>query len=92
MGCGKRKQKGAIDVDISEDADADVIHALNVFPYPFVDNEFEYIYADDFIEHLKNVIKVVEELRRISKNGATIKIIVPFFRSHYALIDPTQEI
>ena len=91
LGCGKRKQKGAIGVDISEDTDADVIHDLNVFPYPFADNEFDYIYADNVIEHLDSVIKVLEELHRISKNGATIKIIVPFFRSHYAFIDPTHK-
>ena len=80
LGCGKRKRKGAIGVDISEDTDADVIHDnnLNVFPYPFVDNEFDYVYADNVIEHLDNVVKVLEELHRISKNGATIKIIVPF--------------
>jgi len=34
---------------------------------------------------------VLEELYRISKNGATIKIIVPFFRSYYAFIDPTHK-
>ena len=26
LGCGKRKRKGAIGIDISEDTDADVIH------------------------------------------------------------------
>lgn len=91
LGCGKRKRKGAIGVDISEYTDADIIHDLNVFPYPFADNEFDYIYADNIIEHLDNVVKVLEELHRISKNGATIKIIVPFFRSHYAFIDPTHK-
>ena len=35
LGCGKRKQKDAIGVDMSEDSDADVIHDLNKFPYPF---------------------------------------------------------
>lgn len=92
LGCGKRKRKGVIGIDISKDTDADIIHDLNVFPYTFADNEFDYIYADNIIEHLDNVIKVVEELYRISKNGATVKIIVPFFRSHYIFIDLTQEI
>lgn len=87
----KEIQKGAIGVDISEDTDVDVIHDLNVFPYPFSDNEFDYVYADNVIEHLDNVVKVMEELHRISKNHATIKIIVPFFRSHYAFIDPIHK-
>jgi len=91
LGCGKRKRQGAIGIDISKDTDADVIHDLNVFPYPFADDEFDYVYADNVIEHLDNVVKVLEELHRISKNGATTKIIVPFFRSHYAFIDPTHK-
>ncbi len=91
LGCGKKKQKGAIGIDISRETDADIIHDLNIFPYPFADNEFDYIYADNIIEHLGSVVKVMEELHRITKHGATIKIIVPFFRSIYACIDPTHE-
>jgi len=91
LGCGKRKQRDAIGIDISKDTDADVIHDLDVFPYPFVDNEFDYVYADNVIEHLEDVVKVLEELHRITKDGATIKIIVPFFRSVYACIDPTHK-
>ena len=90
LGCGKRKQKGAIGIDISPDSDADMVHDLNRFPYPFYDEEFEYVQADNVVEHLDDVIKVLEELHRITKNGAAIKIIVPFFRSHYAFIDPTH--
>lgn len=91
LGCGKRKRNGSIGIDISKDTDADVIHDLNVFPYPFVDNEFDYVYADNVIEHLDDVVKVLEELHRITKDGATIKVIVPFFRSVYACIDPTHK-
>ena len=91
LGCGKRKREGAVGIDISEDTEADVIHDLNVFPYPFVNSEFDYVYADNIIEHIDDVVKVLEELHRIAKNGATIKIIVPFFRSVYACIDPTHK-
>lgn len=90
LGCGKNKRKGAIGVDISQNTDADVVHDLNIFPYPFSDNEFDLIYVDNVIEHLDNIVKVMEELHRITKDGATIQIIVPFFRSIYAYIDPTH--
>ncbi len=91
LGCGKRKRKGTVGIDISNDTDADIIHDLNKFPYPFSDNEFDYVYADNIIEHLDDVVKVLEELHRITKEGATIKVIVPFFRSVYAYIDPTHK-
>ena len=90
LGCGKRKLDGAVGVDISADTDADVVHDLNRFPYPFVADEFDAVNADNVIEHLDDVIKVLEELHRITRNGAGIKIIAPFFRSHYAFIDPTH--
>jgi SAM-dependent methyltransferase len=90
LGCGKRKLAGSIGIDISPDTDADVVHDLNKIPYPFAGNEFDYVQADNVVEHLDDVIKVLEELHRITRNGAEVKIIVPFFRSHYAFIDPTH--
>ena len=90
LGCGKRKLKGAVGIDISPDSDADIVHDLNKVPYPFSEGEFGYVYADNVLEHLEDVIKVLEELHRITSDGAAIKIIVPFFRSHYAFIDPTH--
>lgn len=91
LGYGRKKRERTIGIDISRETDADIIHDLNVFPYPFSDNEFDYIYADNIIEHLESVVKVMEELHRITKHGSTIKIIVPFFRSIYAYIDPTHK-
>lgn len=41
LGCGTRKKKDAIGIDISEGSDSDVIHNLNIFTYPFDDNKFE---------------------------------------------------
>jgi SAM-dependent methyltransferase len=91
LGCGKNKKENYIGIDISPDADADIIHDLNLFPYPFKNDEFDYINIDNVIEHLDNVVKVLEELHRISKNGANIRIVAPFFRSYYSYIDPTHK-
>lgn len=90
VGCGNKKYPGSIGIDINPRSDADVIHDLNSIPYPFADSIFDKIIADNIIEHLDNVIKVMEELARISKVGATIKVIVPYFRSKWAYIDPTH--
>lgn len=92
LGCGKKKYPGSVGLDISDKTDADVVHDLNVFPYPFEDNEFDdYVYMDNIIEHVDSVIRVMEEVHRVTKNGATIKIIVPYFRSPCASIDPTHK-
>jgi len=90
LGCGNKKYHGAIGIDINPLSDADVIHDLNNPPYPFEDSHFDQIIADNVIEHLDDVIKIMEELWRISTPGAKIKIIVPYFRSRWAFIDPTH--
>ena len=91
LGCGNRKREGSIGIDINPKTNADVIHNLNDFPYPFEDSKFDEIYADNVIEHLNDVIKVMEELYRIGKPGGLIKVDVPYFRAHWAYIDPTHK-
>jgi len=91
LGCGKKKRAGAIGVDYSDRHDADVIHNLNVFPYPFMDEEFDEVYLDNVLEHLNDPMRVMEEIHRISKLGGQVKVIVPYFRSVWAFIDPTHQ-
>ena len=90
LGCGNRKRPGTVGIDSNPRTAADVVHDLDCFPYPFADAAFDEIYADNVIEHLAEPVKVMEELHRISKPGARIKVIVPYFRSLWAFIDPTH--
>lgn len=91
IGCGINKVSGAIGIDSSSNSNAEIIHDLNNFPYPFRDNTFDKIYCIDVLEHLDNLIKVMEEIHRISKAGAEIKIRVPHFSSTHAYGDPTHK-
>ncbi len=91
LGCGNKKREGAVGVDFNERTDADVIHDLNSFPYPFEDASFDEIYIDNTLEHLDNVIGVMEEVHRICKPNGLVKVIVPYFRSVWASIDPTHK-
>ncbi len=91
LGCGKRKHEGAVGIDCEKDSAADVIHDLNKFPYPFKDNTFDLIYCFDILEHLDDIIKVMEELYRISKPGAKIIIGTPHFSSHNTYTDLTHK-
>lgn len=90
FGCGNKKRPGSIGVDINPRSDADVIHDLNVFPYPFADDTFREVLADNVIEHLDNLIGVMEELHRICRPDGLIHINVPYFRAKWACIDPTH--
>lgn len=91
LGCGNKKRPGAIGVDFNNRTAADVIHNLNSFPYPFEDSSFDEIYLDNTLEHLDDVLRVMEEAHRICKPGGLVKVIVPYFRSLWASIDPTHK-
>ena len=91
LGCGKKKRSGSIGVDYSDRHNADIIHDLNMFPYPFDNDSIDEIYLDNVLEHLDKPMRVMEELHRITKLGGKIKIIVPYFRSAWAFIDPTHK-
>jgi len=91
LGCGNKKREGAIGVDFNDRTAADVIHNLNSFPYPFEDSSFDEIYIDNCLEHLDDVMRVMEEVYRICKPGGFVKVIVPYFRSIWAFIDPTHK-
>ena len=62
LGCGRAKFPGSIGVDSNPESDADIIHDLNKFPYPFHDNEFDVIRCIDILEHLDDVVRVMEEI------------------------------
>lgn len=91
LGCGNKKRPEAIGIDFNSRTAADIVHDLNVFPYPLEDSSFDEIYLDNSLEHLDNVIQVMEEVYRICKPGGLVKIIVPYFRSIWAFGDPTHK-
>lgn len=68
-----------------------MVHDLNIMPYPFADNSIEEIIADNILEHLDDVVVVMEELYRVCRNGAIIKISLPYYKSSGAFSDPTHK-
>jgi SAM-dependent methyltransferase len=90
VGCGSSKTPGAVGIDISADTDADVVHDLNVFPYPLEDESFDEILLQDVIEHVAEPIRVFEELHRIARPAARLQLRTPHFSSALAYGDPTH--
>lgn len=90
LGCGKNKTKGAIGVDWDKDSAADITHDLNVYPYPFADNEFDHIICSHIVEHVNDVKRLMEEIHRIAKPNAIVEGITPHFSNPCAYYDPTH--
>jgi SAM-dependent methyltransferase len=91
VGCGMRKRDGAVGIDVNPRSHADVLHDLNITPYPFPENHFDEIVCDNVLEHLDNVVNVIEELHRIAKPDARLTIVVPFYAHRNANTDPTHK-
>ncbi|MFA5023943.1 MAG: methyltransferase domain-containing protein [Patescibacteria group bacterium] len=79
LGSGQDYQEGYVNVDNNPNYKADIIHDLNIFPYPFPDGEFTTIQAIHIIEHLDNPLRFLQELHRLAKDGAEIIIKCPHF-------------
>jgi SAM-dependent methyltransferase len=90
VGCGSKKWPGAVGLDISEDTDADVVHDLNEFPYPLQDDSFDQVLMQDVLEHVRDPIRVMDELHRVCRPGGRIQLRTPHFSSMLAYSDPTH--
>ncbi len=91
LGGGKdRSIPNAVNVDISPDVSPDIVHNLNRFPWPFKESEFDAIYCKDVLEHLENLVGVMEEIHRVSKPGGRVYITTPHFSCANSYTDPTH--
>lgn len=79
LGCGNKKLKGYINVDLY--GSPDLKHDLNLEPYPFEHNSVDYIFCEHALEHLKEPELFWREIYRILKKEAAVKIIVPHYKS-----------
>lgn len=90
FGCGRDIKKGYLNVDITSFKGVDKTFDFNKFPYPFKSNQFDEIYADNVLEHLYDIPRVMTELHRISKTKGRIRIIVPYYNCYGAYNDVTH--
>lgn len=105
VGCGNRRDKdmglydrmkfeNLVTLDMSSSCNPDIVHDLNIFPYPFDDNEFDEIHAYDVLEHVGNIgdylhfFNEFSEYWRILKPGGWMFITVPMWNSMFAMGDP----
>ena len=58
LGSGNDKTPGAISLDFSENFDPDVVHNLNIFPYPFKSNQFNEVNIKDVLFLLNDPSKM----------------------------------
>ena len=90
IGCGRDKLLNATGIDANPRSHADVIHNLDVRPWPLQDSTFDHVRAQDILEHVDDFFGVMEEVFRVSKDGTTVDVRMPFMSSLNFATDPTH--
>ena len=90
LGCGRKHIEGAVNLDVTPATGPDVVHDLNKRPWPFPDDHFDEVLAHDVIEHLGDPIATLEEVYRVCRHGALVRITVPHYSCSNAFTDPTH--
>jgi SAM-dependent methyltransferase len=91
VGCGINKQAGSIGIDRNPSSRADALVDLNRLPYPFADGAFDRISAIHVIEHLDDVIAVMQEFHRLLAPGGIVRIETPHYTDFSSFCDPTHK-
>ena len=58
LGSGNEIKDGFINVDFKQNKGVDIVHDLNKHPWPFENDTFKEVFAENVIEHLDNFIHV----------------------------------
>lgn len=90
IGSNNNRIPGAIGVDIIKKPGVDVVHDLNLVPYPFETSSVSVVHMYHVLEHLENPLQVLEEVHRILKPGGRLYLRVPHFSSLYSWGDITH--
>lgn len=96
LGCGKSPlptSKGWVNLDQSALPGVDVVADLgkcSTEKLPFDDDTFDELYGSHVIEHIVDTLSLMQELHRVSKNGAKLLFKCPYGSSDDAWENPTH--
>jgi SAM-dependent methyltransferase len=106
LGCGQNPQNPfyadeVFGVDIRDDLGANILCAdLSISPIPYGDESFDFVSANDFLEHIPRVIyaparrncfvELMDEIYRVLKTGGLFLSFTPAYPHPAAFQDPTH--
>jgi len=88
LGCGKSHPQGYVNIDKSPAVNPDVEVDLEKGHLPYEDNAVDEIIAIHFLEHVHNIIPLMNECYRVLKPSGKMLIVVP--QNEGTWCDPTH--
>lgn len=90
LGSGRKRYKGFINVDKQPLPETDMIWDLEKTPMPFETDSVSEVICEHVLEHITGFVPLMEDIHRVCRPGAVIKVMVPYFRYEGAFRDPTH--
>lgn len=89
IGCGAHKQPGTVGIDCRALSGVEVVCDFER-GLPFKDGTVAAAYSIHSIEHMRDLIRFMEELYRVCAPGAKVYVKTPYYASRKAFVDPTH--
>lgn len=90
LGCGSHKQADhSIGVDIHPFPTVDVVVNLE-HGLPFIDSSVDHVFAVHILEHVHNLIPLMNDIHRVLAKTGVLHILTPFWHHPVAVADPTH--
>lgn len=92
LGSANRPMPGFVNLDMQELPGVDKVYRVDPWwpQLPFDDDSVSEIYANNFVEHIADTNTLIQEMWRVSVDGATWYILTPGFRDPNSWNDPTH--
>lgn len=90
LGAGRKLHSDRINVDIVPGPGVDVVHDLDIHPWPWPDASATDVYATHIFEHVRDPLGFMEDAHRVLEVGGMLHLEVPHFESPNAFTDPTH--
>ena len=87
---GRRRAGNVVTLDVRPLPETDVVHDVDVQPWPLADDTFDYVILGNVLEHVDDLVAFMRELHRVSAPGAMIRGVSPHFSNPCTFADPTH--
>jgi predicted SAM-dependent methyltransferase len=91
LAAGAKPKEGWVNLDLVQQDGIDMVHDLDVFPWPFEDGSVSDIEAHDIFEHVVDPLKFMAECHRILKTGRYLHIHTTYAPNLNSFTDPTHK-
>lgn len=89
LGCGPNKLKGALGFDKRKMPGVNVICDVER-SLPIKGDSVDVVHMSHIIEHVQDLVSFMEDVYRVCRSGAEVRVVAPYYTSRGAFRDPTH--